>query len=53
MISGTALPKYSHGEDTFRVAADAISTITGVNVDRSDIANTHRHGRNKMMIFAE
>ena len=53
MISGTALPKYFHGEDTFRVAADAISSITGVIVERSAIANTHRHGKNKKRIFAE
>ena len=53
MISGFGLTKYFRGENTFMVAADAISSITGVIVERSDIANSHRHGRDKKMIFAE
>ena len=53
VISGSGLPDYNVEEDIYTVAIDAISTITGLNLDKKDFHVVHRHGRYRERIFAE
>ena len=53
MISGPSLPKFSAQEDSYAIAFAAIKKKTGIDLTKSDIANLHRHGKQKTAILAE
>ena len=53
VISGHHLPRFTDEEDTEKVAIGAIKTVTGINVEKKSIANVHRQGKSKKIIFVE
>ena len=53
VISGPSLPKFFAKEDSYAIAFAAIKKKTGIDLTKSDIANLHRHGKQKTAILAE
>ena len=53
LIKGPALKKKVEGEDCFELARDAIKAITGIKVQKWQLACYHRHGYGDKMIIIE